>query len=521
VGPAAEVQTETDIRAHTGAGNSSLWARFPRNAATRFAIVSAALLIPVYWDRRIEAGDLGSHLYNAWLAQLVRQGQAPGLWIARQWNNVAYDLLLSWLGSAFGLRAAEKIAVSFAVLIFFWGAFALIAAATRRAPWKLSPLIAVFAYGWTFEMGFMNYYISLGLCFLALAAYLRFGNRGALISAALIPLIWMAHPLGVICLAGLGAYVVAAKAVQARYQGYLLLAAGICLFGLRVYVARHYSVSWNVLASYFFFNGADQLMLYSARYDVLYLAFIALLVGALISAASGPRREGGFWKASGIPLQLYVATGMASILLPTRVVFPHYPAALSFLTPRLTSVSGILACWMLSALKPRKWVVIGSALLAAVFFIFLYIDTGTLNNLEERVERSVAALPTGHRVVNDIQSMEHSRVVIEHIVDRACIGRCFSYDNYEPPSALFRVRAAPGNSIVYVADESEAGARSEKERVEARVKALNPPVFEISQCSANSGDICARELSPDEIGALVEGDFDSELPQSEAGAHGH
>ncbi len=151
-----------------------------------------------------------------------------------------YDLLLSWLGSAFGLRAAEKIAVSFAVLIFFWGAFALIAAATRRAPWKLSPLIAVFAYGWTFEMGFMNYYISLGLCFFALAAYLRFGNRGALISAALIPLIWMAHPLGVICLAGMGAYLILAKAVPPRYQGYLLLAAGIFLFGLRMFLARHY-----------------------------------------------------------------------------------------------------------------------------------------------------------------------------------------------------------------------------------------------------------------------------------------
>ncbi len=510
-GPAAEVQTETEIRAHSGAGDSSLWARFPRNAATRLATLSAALLIPVYWHKRIEAGDLGSHLYNAWLAQLVRQGQAPGLWIARQWNNVVYDLLLSWLGSAFGLRVAEKTAVSFAVLVFFWGAFALIAAATRRAPWKLSPLIAVFAYGWTFEMGFMNYYISLGLCFFALAAYLRFGNRGALISAVLIPLIWMAHPLGVICLAGMGTYVVLAKVVPPRYQGYLLLAAGIFLFGLRMYLARHYQVSWNVLARYFFFNGADQLMLYGGRYDLLYLLLAALVVGALVSAASGSRRAGGFWKAYGIPVQLYVATGMASVLLPTRVSFPHYPAALSFLTPRLTSVSGILACWTLGALKPRKWVAIGSALLAAVFFIFLYIDTGTLNNLEERVERSVAALPAGHRVVSDIQPMENSRMVIEHIVDRACIGRCFSYDNYEPPSALFRVRAAPGNSIVYVADTDEAGeagARSAKERVKARVEAMDPPVFEIAQCSANSADICVRELSPEEIGALVEGKFE-------------
>ena len=508
MGPAAEVQTETEITAHTAAGNSSLWARLPRNAATRFAAVSAALLIPIFWHKRIEAGDLGSHLYNAWLAQLIREGRAPGLWIARQWNNVLYDLLLSRLGSAFGLHAAEKIAVSFAVLTFFWGAFALIAAATRRAPWKLSPLLAVFAYGWTFEMGFMNYYISLGLCFLALAAYLRFGSRGGPISAALIPLIWMAHPLGVICLAALGAYIVLAKAVQPRYHGYLLLAAGISLFGLRMYLAGRYDVRWNVLARYFFFNGADQLMLYSARYDLLYLLFVALLVAALVATASGPRREDSFWKASGIPLQLYVATGMASILLPTRVAFPQYPAALTFLTPRLTSVSGILACWMLSAWKPRKWVVAGSALLAAVFFLFLYADTGTLNGLEERVERSVAALPNGHRVVSDLEANEDSRIVIEHIVDRACIGRCFSYDNYEPPSAVFRVRAAPGNSIVYVADTSEAGAESEKKRVEARVKSLDPPVFEISQCSANGANICVRELSPDEISALVEGKFE-------------
>ncbi len=29
--------------------------------------ISAGLLIPCFWHRRIEAGDLGSHVYNAWL----------------------------------------------------------------------------------------------------------------------------------------------------------------------------------------------------------------------------------------------------------------------------------------------------------------------------------------------------------------------------------------------------------------------------------------------------------------------
>ena len=65
-----------------------------------------------------------------------------------------------------------------------------------------------------------------------------FGAGGAalrLISLALIPLIWMAHPLGVICLAGLAAYVTLAKAVRPRYHGYLLLAAGIFLFGVRIF----------------------------------------------------------------------------------------------------------------------------------------------------------------------------------------------------------------------------------------------------------------------------------------------
>jgi len=31
---------------------------------------------------------------------------------------------------------------------------------------------------------------------------------------------------------------------------------------------------------------------------------------------------------------------------------------------------------------------------------------------------------------------------IAHSVDRACIGHCFSYSNYEPSSGQFRVRAS-------------------------------------------------------------------------------
>ncbi len=142
---------------------------FTRRFLLLAGATSAAVVLPCYWHRSIAAGDLASHTYNAWLAQLVAQGQAPGLYLAHQWNNILLDVALTRLGGVVGFGAAEKIVVPVGVLIFFWGAFALIAAATDREPWFLTPAIAMVAYGWTFQMGFLNYYLSLGLAFFSVA----------------------------------------------------------------------------------------------------------------------------------------------------------------------------------------------------------------------------------------------------------------------------------------------------------------------------------------------------------------
>ena len=146
---------------------------FVRQHVWRFLLISAGVLAPVFWHRTIAAGDLGSHLYNAWLAQLIRHGYAPGLWLAPRWNNALFDFLLGGLGHYFSLQIAEKIAVSLAVLIFFWGTFTFVCAAARRAPWLLCPVIAMFSYGYSFEMGFLNFYISLGLAFFGIAIFWR------------------------------------------------------------------------------------------------------------------------------------------------------------------------------------------------------------------------------------------------------------------------------------------------------------------------------------------------------------
>jgi hypothetical protein len=75
--------------------------------------------MPCYWHKHVEAGDLGSHMYNAWLVELIEQGRAPGLWVANIWQNVLFDWELDSFASRFGFASAEKIAVSLSVLLFF------------------------------------------------------------------------------------------------------------------------------------------------------------------------------------------------------------------------------------------------------------------------------------------------------------------------------------------------------------------------------------------------------------------
>src|SRR3984885_3221639 len=141
-------------KTETSSSAFAISALFVRRNYFKILAISALVLIPCFWHRRIAAGDLASHMYNAWLAQLIERGQVTGLVLDTRWNNVLFDLLVSGLGKLFSLQVTEKIAVSVCVLTFFWGAFALVSAASKRVPWSLVPLFAMVAYGYTFYMGF-------------------------------------------------------------------------------------------------------------------------------------------------------------------------------------------------------------------------------------------------------------------------------------------------------------------------------------------------------------------------------
>src|SRR5271163_2578821 len=254
---------------------------FLRGFWLRVAATSFILLIPCFWHARIEAGDLPSHVYNAWLAQLIEKGQAPGLYIVNRWNNVALDLALLKLGNVFGLAAAEKIAVSVSVLIFFWGAFALLAAVAGRAPWFLLPCLAMLAYGWTFNIGFFNYYISLGLGFFATAIFWRGRGRELIAGFVLAAAVLVAHPQGFAWLAGCVGYILLWRTLPGWWKAVLLGAALASIFAARVYLFSHSYEASGVFDSFGpgIYNGADQIDLYGKRSHVL--SYVALGFGIL------------------------------------------------------------------------------------------------------------------------------------------------------------------------------------------------------------------------------------------------
>jgi hypothetical protein len=468
---------------------------FVRQHALRIVLISAAVLAPVFWHRNIAAGDLGSHLYNAWLAQLIRHGYAPGLWLAPRWNNVLFDFLLVGLGHFVSLHAAEKIAVSLAVLIFFWGAFAFVCAATKRAPWLLCPVIAMFSYGYSLQMGFLNFYISLGLAFFGIAIFWRGRGRERLISIALAPLAMLAHPLGFAWLVAASAYVALAEVIPRRYQILLVAAAGAVLFAARYYF-WHHDIVLARDDPFYFFNGSDQLLLFGRRYAIPEFALLLFIFCALAKDFVS-RPWGKFsWQNFARPLELYVIVGLGVILLPDGIRFPYQPSALALLTERLTSVSAVLLCCLLSILQPRKWHLLAGGAIAAIFFTFLYQDTSVINRMEAQVEQLVRTVPRNSRILATLKPpFPEARVLVQHIADRACIGHCFSYGNYEPASAQFRVRATPHN--LYAMFSFDSAVNMEDGSYELQPEDL--PAYQVYQCSADQKQLCIRPLAAGEM----------------------
>jgi hypothetical protein len=478
-------------------------------------VVSALLLVPCFWHSRIQAGDLGSHVYNAWLAQLIEHHQISGLTITSQWSNILFDLLLLHAGNLAGFVVAEKVAVSFAVLVFFWGSFSFLAEVSDNPPWKLAPFLFLLAYGYVFHMGFMNYYLSIGLALFALTLAWRGGAGNWLGAAALSAFSLLAHPIGFVLFAAIGGYVAWWRLLSGRTRLALPAIAIVSVVIMKLYFAAHESLQADGRSDGFLqLLGQDQLNLFGHRYVIL--SWAALAWG--ITIAMGAIYDWIFRAISPsatlrLAIELYALALIATLCLPENFRVGLYAGWIGLLVSRLTLITAIFGLLVLACFRLPRWSILGNVLCAGLFFLFLYQDSGKLDHMERTAREAMQTLAPGTRIVAVANPPQDWRIqFIYHSIDRACIGHCFSFANYEASSLQFRVRARPGNSVVTTSvDQSDDMSSGDY-----IVKKEDLPLTSIYQCDvADFTQLCAMPLRAGQKTEDPESEPSSSAPDSD------
>lgn len=459
--------------------------------ARRFAFplaTSALVLAPCLLPARIQAGDLSSHLYNTWLVQLIKAGQMPGVWLASQRTNVLFDLMLEWLWRLFGPQAAERIAVAAGVLVFFWGAYALASALGRGRREMLVPLVGMLTYGWVYHIGLFNFYISTGLSFWMLWLLLKPNWRRVVAAVPLCLLAVSGHALPPAVALALAGYFWLSHRVRPRRRSLLLAGAILALVLTGVLLAAIVDVRWG-FSRILFLTGTNQVAVFGAKYYLLELGLMGLGVMLLDDVA---RRRGWvrtFWDPRFHLVMLCVA---AVGLLPSAIFFPAYRHGLMLVGERLSLWVAVTFCGWLGLARLRGLKRGLPAAIAMVYFVCLGYDVAALNRFEDRVGEALNGLPAKARVVSGVTGTVPALNPLTHVIDRACIGRCFSFANYEPSTAQFRVRCDPGNSFV-------ASSYADSVALQAGgyvVKAGDPPLYLLFE---DGGRFRVRLLRPGEV----------------------
>lgn len=347
-----------------------------------FTAISILLLAPCYWQPRLQAGDISSHIYNAWMSQLIESGRTEGLMMVRQTTNILFEVLLAGLFPVFGAEFGQRIAVSIVVLVFVWGAFAFVSTVTGRRSWHVMPCLAMLAYGWVFHMGFFNFYLSMGLCFWAMTLAWDMNPRRMIWALPLFALAYMACLLPVIWAAGLLAYVFVARRIT-PFQSSCLIAGFVVFLAAFYVIAGHLLVTGRSVAQLTSATGInDEWMADSKYYWVLMglavvwgLWFLSLLRG------SGARQV-----VAGIPFQLCVVSAAAVFILPASVLIPGFYHSLSYIAERMSLGVAVCVCACLGAVDPRRLERWALTAVAITFFVLMYADERATNSAEDRME---------------------------------------------------------------------------------------------------------------------------------------
>src|SRR5262249_2710416 len=242
-------------------------------------------------------------------------------------------------------------------------------------------------------------------------------------------------------------------------------------------------------------SGIDQLIL-SAKFRLL--AKILLYFGAacFLFDLYLSRKEVSLGARLAAPISLYAVSLAAVLLLPDAIYLPQYALPFSFITMRLTSICAVSAVCFLAMMASWYWSVLGFLVAAGFFFFLLWQETKPIEALETQAEQLIATIPANQRVIATVRPFSGSRFYfLSHLVDRGCIGKCYSYSNYEPSSKQFRVRVLPVSPIA----DSSAMAADKMQLGTYVVQAADLPAYQIDQCTPDLANLCIRELKAGEI----------------------
>lgn len=378
----------------------------------------------------------------------MEAGRGSGLVLVNQWSNVLFDLLLARLMLLTGVDWSQRIAVSICVLIFFWGLFAWIQSQSRSA-WTISPALMMLAYGRIFHMGFFNFYLALGLGFLSLALFRAQRAAPIIWASALLALSIFAHVLGTAIALSIAFILYLAGRTRPSVFACGTAALAALMLSVQFWFPRLFiTESFRISPAAF---GLTQFLLYGPIFYVITIALYTILAMRFLLNAETLGFAAQFAMKESL---LLVFSVLFAAVTPWGIFLPGVANALSYLDLRAGFIVmiALLLCVTSTRFQFTLWTAL--ATVAVIYFVSLRIHLQKLDKLESQITAVVRTVPPGSRVVSNFRMRASGFDPLEHMIDRACIGHCYSYANYEPPSLGFRLRTN-GNSSMVLTDVSK------------------------------------------------------------------
>jgi hypothetical protein len=252
------------------------------------------------------------------------------------------------------------------------------------------------AYGWVFHMGFFDFYLALGLCFWALAVAWEWRPRRVAMAGALLLLAYTAHALPVIWTIGLLLYQWLARRISPRARVKVTAAWVLGIVLLQAVFSRTMLSAWS-LGQVRMASGADQVFVFDGKY---YVVLIGLLLVWGMLFLDLLKDAGLLGVVSSVPFQFCLISAAAVSILPGTLLLPGFRHTIVYMAERMSLGVGICVCAMLAAARPREFQRYAMAVVALVFFGFLYRDEKALNLIDDRLSGTIARIAgpgTAHR----------------------------------------------------------------------------------------------------------------------------